>query len=251
MIYLIYVQTFGYALLGWLVGLLINHAADILPERETLRQLPACTRCRTRRPVKAWSALAAYAWGNTRCFRCGQLRLYLDRALAVELGTPVFFAFLWGRYGPSPELVLISIYTAILILITVTDLEHRLIFNAVVLPAIVGGLLASFFDPGLSWKLAVLGGAVGFILSYLAALFARGGLGGGDVTLSAFLGVIVGFPYILLSLLFGIFLGGLTALLLLLSRRVGLKTYIPYGPFLTITGWIMLIWRTEIWNYYF
>jgi len=65
------------------------------------------------------------------------------------------------------------------------------------------------------------------------------------------LGVIVGFPYILLSLLFGIFLGGLTALLLLLSRRVGLKTYIPYGPFLTITGWIMLIWRTEIWNYYF
>jgi leader peptidase (prepilin peptidase)/N-methyltransferase len=251
MIYLVYIQTFGYALLGWLAGLLINHAADILPQRETVRQLPACSRCRTLRPVKAWSALAAYARGDTRCFRCGQLRLNLNRALVVELVTPVFFAFLWGRYGPSLELAFTSLYTAILILITVTDLEHRLIFNVVVLPATVAGLAASFFDPSLSWKVAVLGGAVGFILSYLAALFSRGGLGGGDVTLSAFLGVIVGFPYILLNLLLGVFLGGLTASLLLMSRRVGLKTYIPYGPFLTITGWIMLIWRTEIWNYYF
>jgi leader peptidase (prepilin peptidase)/N-methyltransferase len=71
------------------------------------------------------------------------------------------------------------------------------------------------------------------------------------VTLSTFLGVIVGFPYILLSLTFGVFLGGFVAFLLLVTRRVGLKTFIPYGPFLTITGWVMLIWGSEIWAYYF
>jgi leader peptidase (prepilin peptidase)/N-methyltransferase len=65
------------------------------------------------------------------------------------------------------------------------------------------------------------------------------------------LGLILGLPNILLSLLFGIFLGGFVALLLLLTRRVGMKTFIPYGPFLTITGWIMLIWGDEIWAYYF
>jgi len=85
----------------------------------------------------------------------------------------------------------------------------------------------------------------------LAMLLSRGGLGEGDVTLSTFLGLIIGFPFILLSLGFGVFLGGFVAALLLITRRVGLKTFIPYGPFLTITGWIMLIWGVKIWEYYF
>jgi prepilin signal peptidase PulO-like enzyme (type II secretory pathway) len=54
-----------------------------------------------------------------------------------------------------------------------------------------------------------------------------------------------------LSLTFGVFLGGMVAFLLLISRRVTLKTFIPYGPFLTITGWIMLVWGKEIWQHFF
>jgi leader peptidase (prepilin peptidase)/N-methyltransferase len=169
----------------------------------------------------------------------------------VELATPVFFVFLLQRYGFTFELLTTTIYTAILILVTVTDLEHRLILNVVMLPAILFALLISFVDPTISWKIALLGGVAGFVLSYIAALVSRGGLGGGDVTLSTFLGLILGFPHILLSLIFGVCLGGVTAFLLLITRRVGLKTYIPYGPFLTITGWIMLIWGYEIWAYYF
>jgi prepilin signal peptidase PulO-like enzyme (type II secretory pathway) len=46
-------------------------------------------------------------------------------------------------------------------------------------------------------------------------------------------------------------LGGFVAILLLIARRVGMKSFIPYGPFLTITGWIMLIWGNEIWDYFY
>jgi len=136
-------------------------------------------------------------------------------------------------------------------LVTVTDLEHRLILNIVILPAILFALIVSFVDPAMNWKVALVGGVSGFLLSYIAALVSRGGLGGGDVTLSTFLGLILGFPQILLGLIFGVFLGGVTAFLLLIIRRVGLKTYIPYGPFLTVTGWVMLIWGDSIWAYYF
>lgn len=240
-----------YGLLGWPVGVAINHAADILPARRTIRQRPHCPACQAQRPYLAWSALLAYLSGQTDCPNCGQRRDRLVRAMIVELVTPLLFVFLWGHYGPSVTLGLVSIYTTILVLVTVTDLEHRLILNVVIVPAIILATIAAFFTPDLSWQAALVGGAVGFILSYLAALFARGGLGGGDVTLSTFLGLILGFPNILLSLLFGVFLGGFVALLLLLSRRVGMKTFIPYGPFLTTTGWIMLIWGEEIWAYYF
>ena len=240
-----------YALLGWLVGVAINHAANILPSRATLLQWPKCSACATRRPPLAWSALLAYLTGQQKCARCSQQRESLIRSVIVEIATPAFFVFLLSYYGFSLHLILVSVYTAILILITVTDLEHRLILNVVILPSILLALGAAFFTPNLAWPSALVGGAAAFIIIYLAMLLSRGGLGEGDVTLSTFLGLIIGFPFILLSMGFGVFLGGFVAALLLVTRRVGLKTFIPYGPFLTITGWIMLIWGVKIWEYYF
>jgi prepilin signal peptidase PulO-like enzyme (type II secretory pathway) len=189
--------------------------------------------------------------GKTNCENCGDPRPRLVRSIIVEAVTPLLFLFLWWQYGFSAELGLISLYTVILLLITVTDLEHRLIFNIVILPAILLALVAAFMMPDIQWRQAILGGFLAFIVAYVAALAARGGLGAGDVTLSTFLGLILGFPHIILSLLFGVVLGGVVAFLLLISGRVTRKTFIPYGPFLTITGWIMLIWGTEIWLYYF
>lgn len=173
------------------------------------------------------------------------------RSLIIEIVTPAFFVFLLRYYGLSVYLGWVSLYTAILILVTVTDLEYRLIFNVVILPSILLAIVGTFVTDIPNWPAALVGGGVAFVVVYVAALLSRGGLGEGDVTLSTFLGLIIGFPFILLSLGFGVFLGGGVAALLLLTRRVGLKTFIPYGPFLTITGWIMLIWGVEIWQYYF
>ncbi len=243
--------TVLYALLGWLAGIAINHAADILPTRKFLHQHPACLECNMLRPIRQWSALIARLRGQHLCLHCHTPRKYLPRSIIIELVTPLFFIFLLGRYGATLYLGLITVYTIVLILVTVTDLEHRLIFNKIILPAIVLTIAASFFTPNLSWRGSLLGGIFAFVIIYLAALLSRGGLGGGDVTLSTFLGFAMGFPKIMLSLMFGIFLGGFVALLLLITRRVGLRTFIPYGPFLTITGWIMLVWGNEIWRYYF
>jgi prepilin signal peptidase PulO-like enzyme (type II secretory pathway) len=240
-----------YLLVGWLAAIAMNHAANILPTRTSLRQWPACLHCQTPYGIVRWSALLTALTGKTACESCGATRHRPVRSALVELVTPLLFLFLWSRYGFSVELGLFSLYTIILLLITVTDLEHRLIFNIVILPAILLALGLALITPNLIWFQAVLGGALGFVLAYLAALLARGGLGSGDVTLSAFLGLILGLPHIILSLLLGVVLGGLVAFLLLISGRATLKTFIPYGPFLTITGWIMLIWGAEIWQYYF
>ena len=240
-----------YLLLGWLSAIAINHAADILPTRTTLARLPYCMACQTPYPIGQWSALLAWLRGKTACDSCQATRSRLTRSVIVELVTPLLFLFLWFRYGFSIELGLISLYTVILLLITVTDLEHRLIFHIVILPSILLAAAAGFITPGMTWRQAMVGGALAFIVVYVAALISRGGLGEGDVTLSTFLGFILGFPHIILSLLFGVFFGGLVAFLLLISGRVTLKTFIPYGPFLTITGWIMLVWGEEIWAYYF
>jgi prepilin signal peptidase PulO-like enzyme (type II secretory pathway) len=169
---------------------------------------------------------------------------------------PLVFVFLLWRYGLSVYFGLIAVYSAILILITVTDLEHRLIFHVVTIPSILLAVAVAFATPYISWRSALLGGALAFVLIYIAWLlgtlvYGHGALGIGDITLGTFLGLILGFPNIILSLIFGVFLGGFVAFMLLVTRRINRSSFIPYGPFLTITGWIMLVWGDEIWRYYF
>jgi prepilin signal peptidase PulO-like enzyme (type II secretory pathway) len=270
------------ALVGWLVGITINHAADVLPTRETVFQRPRCSECGHKHPVVVWSTVLALASNHRACHQCGHPRPSFSRAVVVELVTPALFIILLWQTGLSLRLGALLLYTAILILITVTDLEHRLILNIVILPAIVIAIIFSFFSPltgfwrfggdcnsllfgiytlllpapSTFWEVAFIGGAFGFVISFCAWLFAvilygHGALGQGDVTLSVFLGLIVGFPYILLTFLFTVLLGGIVPLLLILIRRVNRRSYIPYGPFLIISGWLMLIWGDEIWQFYF
>jgi len=258
-------NTLIFAILGWLTGVIINHLANVLPLKETLFQRPFCKRrlnfngqefistakkgeeanaepsyCHAPRPAIAWSGLLAYLSGHQRCSACG--KAIGLRSLAVELLTPIFFVFLYQQYVLSTYLLFALLYTAILILLTVTDLEHRLIQNVVILPAILLALVGSFYSPYFNWRQAILGGAIGFVVFYALAILARGGLGSGDVTLAAFLGLITAFPNIILVIVYGMLLGGIISAILLVTRRATMKTFIPYGPFLIVTGWAVLIW---------
>jgi Flp pilus assembly protein protease CpaA len=139
--------------------------------------------------------------------------------------------------------VVLSIYCLIFALIIGIDLEQRLILNRVLIPAAAFALLAAPSLPEVGLLRAIAGGGTGFLLLLLVAALSRGGMGGGDVKLAGFLGLVTGFPDILASLAAGIFLGGATVVLLLLLRRVGPKDYVAYGPFL-VAGAIL---RLALW----
>jgi len=189
------------------------------------------------------------------------------RAPLVELLTALLFAYLWRRYSPSTQLALFTLYSAIFILVLITDLEHRLILNSVMYPGIALAAAASFFRQDVHYRLALLGGLVGFalvLLIYLAGpLFVRVWsrlrgqrttevpFGFGDVKLAAFIGLVVGFPAVIFALFIGIFLGGIGALFFIVLRAFIQRRYtalaaIPYGPFLVAGGVIMMLYGPAI-----
>jgi len=255
-------------LLGWLAGIFVNHTANVLPLKETLWQRPFCHRrlnftgiegismaqkgsvapklsvCHTPRKALAWSALTAILSGRQTCPACE--KSIGGRAVAVEIILPALFVMLYFQFGWSLYWGFTALYSLILALLFVTDLEHRLIQHVVIVPAILLAMAGSSFSPVFTWKQAFVGGAAGFIIFYALAWLARGGLGEGDVTLSAFLGLIIGFPNIFIALLYGILLGGLASVILLISRRATLKTFIPYGPFLILSGWAVMVWNQHL-----
>jgi leader peptidase (prepilin peptidase)/N-methyltransferase len=172
---------------------------------------------------------------------------------------------LWHRYGQPGEIALLipyTVYSAIFVLVLVIDLEHKLILNVVIYPAWVLAFLGSLFHPQPHYyRLALLGGAVGFGILYLVyllgALFVRVmskirgkqihavAFGFGDVRLGGFIGLVLGFPDVLRAILYAILLGGLGGILYwfvsaVILRRYSLFTAIPYGPFLILGAMFVL-----------
>jgi len=121
----------------------------------------------------------------------------------------------------------------------------------VTVPAMALALAGSFFMPNMTPVKALIGGAIGFGLFYLLALIARGGLGGGDVTLMGFIGLATGFPVVLVAILAGILFGGVGAGILVALRKAGRKSYIAYGPYLVLGGALALLYGREFLLWYF
>jgi prepilin signal peptidase PulO-like enzyme (type II secretory pathway) len=246
---------------GWLGGILMNVLSDDLPPRRrpTAPKYPDGSA----RPWLAWSALLAFALGKQRGPSGASLPL---RHLLVELVCIVAFPLIWWQITlfsvPAPwwqQLVLLA-YLWIMILITVIDIEHRLILFVVILPACAFGLLAAGatnlfggIDPKIDS--AFIGGLIGFGIFFV---FYIGGyafnhvmsrvrgyeieevaFGYGDVLLALFSGIILGHVKIFFALMFAVFLGAFGALLYLAIRFMGGKKYqafmaLPYGPYIVL-----------------
>jgi leader peptidase (prepilin peptidase)/N-methyltransferase len=237
-----------FALLGLLVGGLVNQLGSDLPARRKLTH-PHCPYCRRDRPWWQWLALPAYLVGRTRCPNCDAPIRW--RHPLVEFGLATAYGYLWIVLGPSIKLLFYLIYAAIFALILVTDIERRLILNVVMFPAILLAIVASLVVPDIVLWNALAGGAVGlfaflFLVVIGRIIFGSGALGEGDITLATFVGLITGFPLVVEALVLTTLIGAGASLILLITRVRGLRDYIPYGPFLIIGAVITLLWGYPI-----
>jgi len=189
-------------------------------------------------PLSDRASLVLPARGGHAAATASQHRL---RRPLIALWLACAFGWLAWRHGLSPETFVVSVYAAIFVIIALIDLDHHLILNLVVAPAAVFALLAAFALPQMSLARALVGGATGFVLMLLPAAILPGGLGAGDVKLAGFLGLAAGFPAILTALASGIILGGVATLALLITRRIGRRDYVPYGPFLLLGAVLVLM----------
>jgi leader peptidase (prepilin peptidase)/N-methyltransferase len=135
-----------------------------------------------------------------------------------------------------------------MVLLMATDLDQRLMPDVVTLPLMALGLAAlawggdSLVSRESPW-LAIAGAvAVPGILLLISLPFGEGAFGLGDVKLLVSVGLVAGLARIVLAAFAGALLGGVGIVVLLAARRVTLKSYIPFGPFLIAgTVWAMLL----------
>jgi leader peptidase (prepilin peptidase) / N-methyltransferase len=130
---------------------------------------------------------------------------------------------------------------AMLILLSATDLEQRRLPHLLLDPFILAGAAFVPFNPQVTPLEALIG--AGAAVAFLGALglLIRGGVALGDIYLVIPLGLVLGWPAIFSAIFVGAVLSAAASAVLLATRRAGLRSYIPFGPFLAAGALITLL----------
>jgi leader peptidase (prepilin peptidase) / N-methyltransferase len=235
---------------GLIIGSFVNVVIARLPQRRSLwAPRSACPQCGD--PI-AWHdniPLISFAALRGRCRACAARIPW--RYPLVEAATAVLFAAAWIVFaGNVRDFVVAAIFLTALVAITVIDLRHQIIPDAITLPGIVVGLATSAATDRITWVDSLGGILLGGGLFVTIILASRGGMGGGDLKLGAMLGAFLGWQALLVALFVAVMLGGISAVALLVSGRLARKDAIPFGPFLAIGGVVALFWGHAIIAWY-
>jgi leader peptidase (prepilin peptidase)/N-methyltransferase len=187
-------------------------------------------------PLVSWIVLRG------RCRHCGSGIPWVYPA--VELTTAVLVAGCVLAFGFSLDALVAAFFCAVLVVVSATDLAHRIIPNRVVLPAAAVVLAAqTALHPSPQWALGGLG-ASGFLL--VAALVCPAGMGMGDVKLALLMGAMLG-RLVPVGLMLGMLLALVPSIVLLVRHgSAARKMGIPFGPFLALGSVIALFWGNAL-----
>jgi leader peptidase (prepilin peptidase)/N-methyltransferase len=166
----------------------------------------------------------------------------------VEAVTALLLAACVLVFGLTADAAVAAFFCAVLVAISATDIERRIIPNRIVLPAAVVVLVANtMLHPSVEWVLAGFGAA---LFLFLAVLAYPGGMGMGDVKLALLLGVALG-ATVPVAMMVGL-VSALVPSVVLFSRHgsAARKMRIPFGPFLAFGGVVALFAGDAILNAY-
>ena len=250
--------------MGASVGSFLNVVADRLPSgKSVVTPRSHCQGCARPIPVRDLLPVLSYLSLRGRCRHCREG--IPARVIAVEVLVGALFAASYLKFGWGAPVVVVCAGVALLMAVAVIDLEHRLIPNRLVVPAVAVLMVLAPFWPELGIErtlvfeqvhlsslmnsLAAGGGALLVFLAVKAVYPA--GMGAGDVKLAGMLGLLVGYPGIAVAIWTAVVVGGVVAVGLLALGGRSRKDAMPFGPFLSTGGILALLAGTEIIDLYF
>ncbi len=238
-----------FALLGGAIGSFMNVVIDRVPAGKSLVYPPShCGACGLRLTPADLVPVISYILLRGRCRHCHSG--IPQRVFWVEILGAAIFALGYWHFGVSAEFGILVYYCCLFLVLGVIDLEKGIIPNRITYPSAGIALIISSFFSQIGPGNAAIGGAVGLGSLLLVTIISRGGMGWGDVKLAALIGIATGFPLVIVSLLIGVFMGGMVAILLVLLRKKKWRESVPFGPFLSMAAVATLIWGNDILNWY-
>ncbi len=208
-----------------------------------------CPHCGHR--LRAWENIPvlSYLLLRGRCSACGaaiSLRYPL-----VEIATALLSMVVIWHFGLTAAGAAALLLTWALIALSVIDYDHQLLPDDITLPLLWLGLILNSFGLFTDLQSAVIGAVAGYlslwsVYQLFKWLTGKEGMGYGDFKLLAMLGAWLGWQYLLPIVLLSSIVGAVTGIALILLRGRDRNVPIPFGPYLAVAGWIVLLWGERI-----
>ena len=242
---------------GLLFGSFANVVIHRVPRGESVvRPRSECPSCQ--HPIAARDNVPVLSWLvlRGRCRECGSA--IGGRYLAVELATAALCVAIGWSIGMTWALPAYLFFAWALVALSVIDIDTHRLPNALLYPctaisvalltmaAVAEGDIGALVD-------SAAGGALGFVLMFVVWFVAKGGLGYGDVRLSGYLGLHLGFltlGHVPLGLFIGFLAGALGGAVAMVVLGRGRKHKVAFGPYLALGGVVAVLWGQPLIDVY-
>jgi len=222
---------------GLCIGSFLNVCIFRIPRAKSIVHPPsACPACGA--PIRFHNniPLLSYVLLKGRCRDCG-VPIPL-RYPAVELASGLTATAVFVAFGANVPALVYFAFISTLWVVTLIDIEHRIIPDAISLPGIPLFFLASLAIPTVTVKASLLGillggGSLYAVAWGYSALKKADGMGGGDIKLLAMIGALIGWKGVLFTLFASSAFGTLVGVGLMIASGKTMKLAVPFGPFLS------------------
>lgn len=191
----------------------------------------------------------SYLWLRGRCSACGAR--IPARYPVIETVTALLSAVVAWHFGFGWQAAGALLLTWGLITLSVIDIDHQLLPDAITLPLLWLGLAFSLFDVFVDSRTGIIGALAGYLSLWTVyhvfrLVTGKEGMGYGDFKLLALLGAWMGWQALPGIILLSSLVGAVAGISLVLIRGRDRNLPIPFGPYLAAAGWIMLLWGDQI-----
>jgi leader peptidase (prepilin peptidase)/N-methyltransferase len=224
------------ALGGYVTGTLIAIFMDRMYTGAPLR-VPLSVCGGERLPALCWLGTAGYLLARGRCPNGCRLpaRLWYLPLTGAAAGAAIALGTESGA-----QAALVTLFSMVLLAFVGTDFERHLLPNRLMYPTLALALALSWAWPDRGPASSVIGGLLGLVVMFVLFMLVPG-FGFGDVKLAALLGLLTGITGVFSALMLGVLAAGVGAVVMLLTRRAGMKTDIAYGPYLALGAFVAML----------
>lgn len=245
--------------LGCVIGSFLNVCIYRMPRDRSVVFPPShCPQCGARLRTIDLVPLFSFLFLGRKCRSCGGPIAW--RYFTVELLTGLVFVAVWEASGGGPQVFPWWIFSAVVIAVVFTDIDHMIIPDKLVITGLLAAALSEGIQvaagqpllsvpipgTGIGLPRVVAGGVVGWIVfvairGFSQLLFRREGMGQGDVKLAGAIGAMLGPKLALLGFALAVAAGALLGIVLIVLRLRRRMEYLPFGPFLAVSALAMLL----------
>lgn len=239
---------------GLIIGSFLNVCIYRIPREESIA-FPSshCPTCDTSLKWYDNIPLVSYIFLRGKCRYC-RTKISIKYPM-IELLNALIYLLLFYKFKLSIDFLFYALIASTLIVVTFIDLKEMIIPDRLVITILILSILHKtlnyiVYKTPINLIDSMLGILLAGGLFLIIVIISNGGMGGGDVTLIGSLGFVFGLKYILLTIFLSFCLGALISIGLLGFKIKTRKDPIPFGPFIVLSFFIVLLYGDSIIDLY-